>query len=129
MGDVGVLVNLNIVADPVDLHRIWRAHSLAREVEGTVLGDIQLLRLQNEVWEPCTDTRDSASSAAQLQQQPHAAPPGAAPSHAGPAISGGQMAALSSQELPLSQGSGLSHLQHFWPFCLQLTFQLHQDGV
>lgn len=102
---MGLLVNLNIVAEPVDLHRLWWAHSLAREVEGTVLGDIQLLRLPNEVWEPCTDTRNSAS------------------------ISGGQMAALSSRELPLSQGSGLSHLQHFCPFCLQLTFQLHRDGV
>lgn len=83
-GDVGLLVDLDVVAKPVDLHRLRRAHSLAREVEGTVLGDIQLLRLTNEVWEPCTDqsreSRDSESLETQPYQQPQTALPGAVPS-------------------------------------------------
>lgn len=56
-GDVGFLVDLDVVLEPVDLHRLWRSHSLARQVEGAVPGDIQLLGLTDEVWETCMDTR------------------------------------------------------------------------
>ena len=81
---MGLLIDSDVVAKPVDLHRLRRAHGLAREVEGTVFGDIQLLGLTNEVWEPCTDTsreaRDSESSATQPYRQPQTVLPGAMPS-------------------------------------------------
>jgi len=104
---VGLLIDLDVVAKPVDLHRLWWAHGLACEVEGSVFSDIQLLRLTNEVWEPCTDAsketriRDLSNTAlsatsnypargyAQLQQQ--------APSHPGLPISGQQLAGPTSQ--------------------------------
>lgn len=93
-GDVGFLVELGVIPEPVDLHRLRRSHSLARQVEGAVPGDVQLLRLTDEVRETCTDTgkqevhreakdspflapssrslsRDTAPQLLQLTFQPH----------------------------------------------------------
>lgn len=130
-GDVGLLIDTDVVAKPVDLHRLGRAHSLAREVEWTVLGDVHLLGLTDEVWEPCTDAsreaRDSASSAAPHYRQPQTGLPRAVPSSSNePLPIPGTAASSWSPGLSLSWGAML-HTSSL--STLVLTFQLHQDRI
>lgn len=136
---MGLLIDLDVVAKPVDLHGLRWAHSLAREVEGTVLGDIQLLGLLNEVWEPCTATsreaRDSESLATQLYQQPQTSGQGLCPPLATSPFPSKTprfwRTAHTSWSLGLSFSQGtVLHLSGTSTLALlQLTFQLHQDRI
>lgn len=96
---------------------------MAREVEGAVLGDIQLLRLLNEVWEPCTCAKERNKRFRELSSTAPTTTPHCF------------TRAWLCQPVPSIQASldvcgrhdsmsGTSGL-----VCLQLTFQLYQDGI
>lgn len=95
---------------------------MAREVEGAVPGDIQLLRLLNEVWEPCTDAKQRSKRFRELSSTAPTTAPHCltwawlcqpVPSH--------KVLPICGRHGSLSGTSG--------PARLQLTFQLYQDGI